>query len=136
MPDLPPDPEHRRETRPEPGPLPELHGLTPFVVDDAGAEAAESASRDELSEAVYLLTRERDYLRRIRDVQIAEHESLLAEHQEQIEALSDELAAVRIDATALAKDRDRWRERAAETDRPVLAVVLARLMRKLRRLAP
>ncbi len=76
-------------------------GLTPFLVDPADPHATVEALRG----AVRALIRERDYLREVRDVQLAEHEVDLSQQQERVDELRSVLEAMRA-------DRDDWKKRA------------------------
>lgn len=133
MPDSAPEREGGREAGPEVGasaPPPPPSGLTCFVVD--GSSSA-GISRETLMEAVRALLRERDYLRRARDLQLAdfqleaktqrEHVEELEAHlqqesrasREQAEELERELAALRDEIDMLLRerreliaDRDAW----------------------------
>lgn len=69
-------------------------GLTPFVERDA---TRSGASREELRERIRALIRERNYLREVRDVQLAEHTARLAEMREHADEIQRELDAVKMD---------------------------------------
>jgi len=101
MPDSAPGESGQREPRRNCGAPPEsgASGLTEFLaVDPADA----GLSREALRQAVRLLIRERDYLRNVRDIQIAE-----------ARAQAEDLAR---DREALREDRDAWRERATKAE--------------------
>lgn len=126
MADSAPKHEGRREpiSQPDPTSAPTPTGLTRFLVD-----APESAgiSRETLIEAVRSLIRERDHLRRTRDILVAdfqqetrtlnEHadeleERLLAESEaarEQAEELQREVAGLRGEVQKLTRERDEIR---------------------------
>ena len=77
------------DSSPEPGPTaPPVHsGLTRFLVEDPSAAGI---SRETLVEAVRSLLRERDYLRQVRELALADFEldkKLQREHTEELEAL-------------------------------------------------
>jgi hypothetical protein len=99
---------------PEPGPTPPpVHsGLTRFLVEDPSAAGI---SREALVEAVRALLRERDYLRRVRELALADFEleqKLQREHKEELLADRDALLA---DRDALRADRDAWQRRATRS---------------------
>jgi hypothetical protein len=100
------------DSSPEPGPTPPpVHsGLTRFLVEDPSAAGI---SREALVEAVRALLRERDYLRRVRELALADFEleqKLQREHTEELLADRDALLAdrdaLRADRDALLADRD------------------------------
>ncbi|GJM23322.1 MAG: hypothetical protein DHS20C15_32370 [Planctomycetota bacterium] len=122
MADSAPSHEGWGEETPEAGPSPSAprSGLTRFLVD--GPSSA-GISRETLIEAVHALLRERDYLRRARDLQLAdfqvesvsqrEHAEELEQRlqqetrasQEQAEALKREVAALRDEMQKLHRER-------------------------------
>ena len=89
--------------RPERPPLdtPTPPGPTPFLVGAAGTAATVEALRA----SVAALIRERDYLRRVREVQLAEHQTELEQQRARVVEVQGEL-------DALATDRDHWKHRA------------------------
>jgi hypothetical protein len=114
-----------QDSAPEPGSssAPDSPGLTRFLVENPSSVGV---SREALSEAVHALLRERDYLRQVRDLQLAEHESALAGHrrhaeeierlrQEERRAYQEQADALRRELIALTEDRDAWRARATRS---------------------
>ncbi len=122
MHDSAPDPEGRRDGKPElgPAPSPAPSGLTRFLVENP---TSAEVSREALVEGVRALLRERDYLRRARDLQHAdieleraaqrEHVEQLEQlqvrearaHQEQTESLRRELVALQSEVEMLIRER-------------------------------
>ena len=99
-------------------------GLTDFVVRDP---ASAELSTEELQRTVVSLIRERDYLRKSRDVQQAENASELAEHRAQADYLSRE-------RDELVEDRDVWRDRANRAEARLARTLSGRVKRWLLRL--
>ena len=85
-------------------------GPTPFLVDPADPHATVASLR----EAVRALIRERDYLREVRDVQLAEHEAEVARQRDRADEVQRLLEAVRV-------DRDNWKARAEALHEGVVA---------------
>lgn len=92
---------------PRPTPPPVHSGLTRFLVEDPSAAGI---SRETLIEAVRSLLRERDYLRRVRELALADFEleqKLQREHTEELEALQlREARAHQAQAGELREERD------------------------------
>ena len=98
------------------GPCPESGdpGPTGFLVDDL-TDAGRSA--EELRETVRALIRERDYLREVRDVQMADYIS-------QVEALTRE-------RDSLLEERETWRDRADRAEARIARTLSGRCKRGL-----
>lgn len=132
--DLTPDEKSKREHQPDPDESSSAaasaasnpSGPTEFVVSDS---ASTEPSREELREAVASLIRERDYLRKARDVQQVENASELAKHRAQTDYLSRE-------REELVKDRDAWRDRANGAEERLARTLSGRVKRWLLRLVP
>ena len=104
------EPQRDGGTSPEPGDS----GLTDFLADDP---TNTGLSREALIESVRLLIRERDYLRKIRDVQMAEYRGQ-SEH-------------LILERDALLKDRETWRDRANRAEARLARTLSGRVKRSL-----
>lgn len=102
----------------------EQSGFTDFLINDPNAP---EVSREAMSEAIRSLIRERDYLRKIRDVQQAEHESQLDAHRAQTAELKRE-------RDALLEDREAWRKRATWAEESTARALWGLLKQRVRRL--
>ena len=136
MQDATPESASPRDPRSDPSSS-SAEGLVRFLVE---SPSLAGLTREALSEAVHSLLRERDYLRRARDLQNAEHEADQVEqrrHAEELERLRDEerrayleqVDSLRRELIAhqerastlgrehdeLLKDRDAWRARATRS---------------------
>jgi small-conductance mechanosensitive channel len=105
-----PEPQRDGGSSPEPGDS----GPSGFLVDHP---TGTRASAEELSEAVRSLIRERDYLREVRDVQMADSISR-----------TEELTQER---DALLQERDTWRDRAGRAEEKLARSLSGRLKRAL-----
>ena len=115
------------EPEPDKSPAPQPSGLTDFLVENPSSAGI---TREALVEAVQALHREREYLRRARNIQLADFEASMERqrqhseevdaarlreaqgHRREVRAHRKEAETLQLELEKLRADRDAWQARA------------------------